>query len=357
MQLQNNDLDFSNQEFYLGIDIHKKSWNVTVRSSNIVLKTFSMNPKPKEISNYMKKNYPKGKYYSVYEAGFSGYAAHRELIKDGFENIVVSPTDIPTSGKERIYKTDKIDSKKLARELENKNLNGIFIPSLLQQEIRSISRLRYQQVKKQTRIKNQIKSYLDFYGHRLPKNSEMKHWSEAFIEHLENLKFHYSMGKEQLYIYLEELQIAKKRIIELVDSLKKHCIQYGIDNDIELLCSVPGIGFITAVTIETEIMDISRFSNTDKFASYIGLVPSTRSSGEKDNVLGLTYLYNRYIRSLIIESAWIAVRKDPALTLAFNNYSKRMSKQEAIVRIAKKLLNRIYFVLKNNKEYVCAVVK
>jgi len=43
--------------------------------------------------------------------------------------------------------------------------------------------------------------------------------------------------------------------------------------------------------------------------------------------------------------------------MAFNNYSKRMSKQEAIVRIAKKLLNRIYFVLKNNKEYVCTVIK
>jgi len=288
MHLQNSNLDFSNQEFYLGIDVHKKSWNVTIRSSGIVLKTFSMNPEPKEISNYMEKNYPKGKYNSVYEAGFSGYEAHRALLQYGFENIVVSPTDIPTSGKERIYKTDKIDSKKLARELENKNLKGIFIPSLLQQEIRSISRLRYQQVKKQTRIKNQIKSYLDFYGHKLPKNSEMKHW---------NLKFHYSMGKEQLYIYLEELQIAKKRIIELVASLKKHCIQYGLDNDIKLLCSVPGIGFITAVTIKTEIMDISRFSNTDKFASYIGLVPSTRSSGEKDNILGLTYLYNRYIRN------------------------------------------------------------
>jgi len=357
MQLRNSDLDFSNQEFYLGIDIHKKSWNVTIRSNNIALKTFSMNPDPQEITNYMKKNYPKGKYYSVYEAGFSGFHIHRDLNKYGFNSIVVSPTDIPTSGKERVTKTDKVDSRKLSRELENGSLKGIFIPSLLQQEIRSISRLRYQQVKKQTRIKNQIKSYLDFYGHKLPANPEMNRWSRRFIEYLQNLEFQYEMGKEQLEIYIEELLVIKNRIIQIMLSLKKHCAQYGIDKDIKLLRSVPGVGPITAITIVAEIIDINRFSNTDKFASYIGLVPSTNSSGEKEKVLGLTILFNRHIRSLMIEAAWISIRKDPVLTLAFNNYSKRMSNQEAIVRIAKKLLNRIYYVLKNKTEYVCAVVK
>jgi len=357
MQSQNSDLDFSNQEFYLGIDVHKKSWNVTIRSNNIVLKTFSMNPDSLELKKYMEKNYPKGKYLSVYEAGFSGFHTHRELTQYGFNSIVVSPTDIPTSGKERITKTDKVDSRKLSRELENKNLKSIFIPNLLQQELRSICRLRYQQIKKLTRIKNQIKSYLDFYGHKPPANCVMKRWSRAFIEYLQNLEFQYSMGKEQLDIYIEELLEIRSRIVQIMLSLKKYCAQYEFDKEIKLLRSVPGVGPITAVTIATEIIDINRFSNTDKFASYFGLIPSTNSSGEKERVLGLSFLFNRYVRSLIIEAAWISIRNDPALTLAFNNYSKRMSKQESIVRIAKKLLNRIYFVLKNNKEYVYAVVK
>jgi len=357
MQSQNNNLDFSKHEFYVGIDVHKKSWNVTIRSNSIVLKTFSMNPESEGLKNYMEKNYPKGKYYSAYEAGFSGFNTHRELKQYGFNSIVVSPTDIPTSGKERVTKTDKVDSRKISRELENGNLKGIFIPSLLQQEIRSISRLRYQQVKKQTRIKNQIKSYLDFYGHKLPATPEMKRWSRKFIEYLQNLEFQYSMGKEQLEIYIEELLVIRNRIVQIMLSLKKHCTQYGLDKDIKLLRSVPGVGPITAVTIATEIIDINRFSNSEKFASYFGLVPSTNSSGEKERVLGLTFLFNSYIRSLIIEAAWISIRNDPALTLAFNNFSKRMSKQESIVRIAKKLLNRIYFVLKNNTEYVYAVVK
>lgn len=223
--------------------------------------------------------------------------------------------------------------------------------------MRSLSRLRYQQVKKQTRIKNQIKSYLDFYGHRLPQNCEMQHWSRKFIEHLRTLEFNYDIGKEQLEIYIEELLIIRNRILQILILLKKHFRQYELYHFIDLLRTVPGVGFVVATTLYLEIMDIKRFSNNEKFASYIGLVPSTMSSGEKKKVLGLSFQFNRYLRSLLIESAWIAIRKDPALTLAYNNFLIRLSAQEAIVRIAKKLLNRIYYVLKNEKEYVYSVVK
>jgi hypothetical protein len=59
----------------------------------------------------------------------------------------------------------------------------------------------------------------------------------------------------------------------------------------------------------------------------------------------------------LIESSWVAVRKDPALLMSFNELSKKMQKNNAIVRIARKLLNRIRYVLKNKQEYVSAVVK
>ena len=59
----------------------------------------------------------------------------------------------------------------------------------------------------------------------------------------------------------------------------------------------------------------------------------------------------------IIESAWIASRWDLALNKSFHDYCKRMEPNKAIVRIARKLLNRIRFVLKNNQPYVCSVIK
>jgi transposase len=315
-----------------------------------------MNPIPLELKNYMEKRYPNGKYHSVYEAGFCGFWIHRQLENYGFNNIIVSPTDIPTSGKERLTKTDEVDSRKLARGLSSGTIDGIYIPSILHQELRSLSRQRHQQMKKLVRIKNQIKSYVDFYGHILPENSEMRHWTKRFIEHLQNLEFEFDIGKEQLALYIDELLILRNRKLKILTSLKKYLKEYNMYNAIELLITVPGISFITATTFYTEIMDITRFTSTDKLASYIGLVPSISSTGEKVKVLGVSVQFNRYLRSLLVEASWVAVRNDPALTLAFNNYLIRMSKQEAIIRIARKLLNRIYCVLKNKTEYVYSVV-
>jgi len=62
------------------------------------------------------------------------------------------------------------------------------------------------------------------------------------------------------------------------------------------------------------------------------------------------------LRCLIIEAAWIAIRKDPAMTMAYEGYRKRMNAQKAIVKITRKLVNRIFFVLKRKQEYVPCVV-
>jgi transposase len=357
MDRENKLLDCNNQRFYVGIDVHKKSWNVTIRSGGLSLKTYSMEPSPEQLQKYMKENYPEGVYYSVYEAGFSGYWAHRQLEDLGFKNIIVSPNDVPTNGKEKLYKTDSIDSRKLARELENGSIKGIYIPSQLNQELRSLVRMRYQLVQSSTRLKNQIKSYLDFYGYKIPENYQTKHWSGIFIKYLRSLNFQYSIGKDQLEIYLNDLTENRDLIVEVVKKIKRYCCEYGFYKTIQLLMTVPGIGYITSVTIYSELMDINRFPRIENLASYVGLTPSVSSSGEKETTLGLKMQHNRYLRSLFIEASWIAVRKDPALTVSFNEYIKRMSKQEAIVRIAKKLLNRVRTVLKENRGYVCSVVK
>lgn len=356
MDSENKILDFNSQRFYIGIDVHKTSWKVTIRSAGVTLKTYSMAPSPEQLNEHMQKNYPGGIYYSVYEAGFSGYWTHRKLEQLGFNNIIVSPVEVPTNAREKIYKTDTKDSSKLARELENGSIRGIYIPSQLHQELRSLIRVRYQLVQSSTRLKNQIKSYLDFYGYKIPDNSETRHWSRIFINYLNTLSFQYSMGKDQMDIYLSDLVEKRKLIAEAVKKIKKYCGEYGFDKTIQLLMTVPGIGYITAVTIYSELMDINRFHSIEKLASYVGLTPSVSSSGQRETTLGLKRQYNVYLRSLFIEAAWIAVRKDPALTISFNGYISRMSKQEAIIRIAKKLLNRVRTVLKENKKYVCSVI-
>ena len=91
-----------------------------------------------------------------------------------------------------------------------------------------------------------------------------------------------------------------------------------------LLRSIPGIGLITAMTILTEIEDINRFPNAERFASYIGLIPMTSSSGEKQKVGEITFRAHDFLRSIIIEASWISIGRDPALFMAYQHLSKRM---------------------------------
>ena len=126
---------------------------------------------------------------------------------------------------------------------------------------------------------------------------------------------------------------------------------------VQFLRSVPGVGAVCSLAFYTELMNMDRFPKLDQLKAYFGLVPSVESSGETVHVKGLSNRRNRYLRHLIIEAAWVAIRKDPALLLAYNKLTRRMKPQDAIIRIAKKLLNRIRYVWKNQQEYVPAVVQ
>ena len=110
------------------------------------------------------------------------------------------------------------------------------------------------------------------------------------------------------------------------------------------------------MTLLTEVGDIRRFGNRDQFNAFLGLIPNTYSSGEMERVGSITQRANRRLRAKLTECAWVAVRHDPALTLSFDKLAKRMKKNKAIIRIARKLSNRIRHVLINECEYVAGVL-
>jgi transposase len=359
MVVQHNQLDFSGQHFFIGLDVHDKSWTVTIRSNHMVLKRFRMNPSPKELGNYMNRHYPSGSYHSVYEAGFCGFWIHRQLSRLGFDNMVIHPADVPTTNKERVTKRDKPDSGKLARELENGSLRPIYVPDEYHEQLRGLVRYRYRLVKRQTQIKNRIKAHLHLHGVQIPPQQEVCHWSGAFIIWLEGLEFSYPFGKDYLMLSIRDLKEIRHHLVEATRLLRKYVKENARLHKIvkEDLLSIKGIGFVAAITLYTEIIDLNRFPKLDHLCAYVGLIPSIYGSGDKETEHGLTSRRNRYLRYLIIEAAWVATRKDPALTLAFAELTKRMKKQDAIIRIAKKLLNRIRYVWQNQATYKMAVIQ
>lgn len=360
MPMQSNGLNFKGQNIYVGIDVHLKSWTVSILTEKLHHKTFSQPPCVEALSGYLHQHFPGANYRSVYEAGFSGFWAHYQLEREGISNIVVNPADVPTSRKESISKTDSVDSRKLARSLRGGELAGIHIPKEDTLEARTLLRSRDCIVKDLSRMKQRVKSLLYFYGIKYPPQFEKSgtHWSRAFMRWLrEDVKLSTEAGMEGLGLLLDSVDSQRKLLLEATRKLRNlsRCERYV--QDYELLRSVPGIGTITALSLLVEVEDIRRFPNSDKLAGYIGLVPTTHSSGEKDNKGEMTFRGQMQLRSKIIESAWFAARIDPAMSMAFLELTKRMEGNKAIVRIARKLLNRVFYVLKYKKRYECAIVK
>jgi transposase len=350
-------LDFSGQPIYIGLDVHKKSWSVSIFTQYGEYKTFSQPPEAETLSQYLHHHFPGAQYRSVYEAGYCGFWVHDQLKDKGIENIVANPADIPTRDKERRTKRDRIDCRKLARALRGDEVEGIYTPPRWKLEDRSLIRTRLSMGRKQARCKNQIKSMLLFYGVDIPEQREMGHWSRRFIRWIEGIRMERASGNTALQSHLEELchlrQIIAKlnRAIVALARTEQYC------SWISLLKTIPGISTLTAMIVLTELHEVTRFGSIDELCSYVGLIPETQGSGEKEHVGGVTQRHHSQLRWLLIEASWIAIRKDPAMMEAFQEYCKRMRRTKAIIKIARKLLNRIRYVLKNQAEYVTGVIE
>lgn len=127
-------------------------------------------------------------------------------------------------------------------------------------------------------------------------------------------------------------------------------------SNMKLLLSIPSIGLIAAMTILTEIGNIARFKKLDHLCSYCGLTPNSHSSGETERIGAISRRGNPFIKTILIECAWMAIRKDPALLLYYKQLLPRMNANKAIVKVARKLLSRIRYVLVRQKEYVTGII-
>lgn len=151
--------DFSGKNLFIGIDVHKKSWTVTILTEHVEHKTFTQPPDSKALTAYVRKHFPGAAVVCVYEAGFSGFWLCRQLKAAGFECLVVHPADVPTTDKEHRTKSDRIDSRKLAQSLRARQLRGVWVPSPVQQQKRSLSRCRHVLMRDLRRYKNRISAF------------------------------------------------------------------------------------------------------------------------------------------------------------------------------------------------------
>lgn len=353
MQLQSKELNFNGQYIYVGLDVHKRSWTVSIYSEELELEHYSQPPIAEVLERRLRKNYPGAKYLSVYEAGYCGYWIHRKLLQYGIQNIVVNPADVPTSNKEKRRKRDTVDARKLSKMLRKGELEPIYVPTEEQEQDRKLVRTLEAITKKTTRCKNQIKSVLSLFGTEIDEEKIKSHWSKAYINEIEKIS---KKGENSLNIslkcYLKELRNLREIKLEITREIRKLSKTERYRENCNILISTPGISTISAMILLTELVKINRFKNLDYLCSYVGITPDESSSGEKENVIGITQRKNAHLRRIITESSWIVIRKDPSMLSSYKKYLRRMKNNKAIIKISRKLLSKIMHMLRNNEVYL-----
>lgn len=332
LQKQN---DFSGQHFYVGLDVHKKSWTVTIRSLGIQVGHFTQPAVAEGLYNYLQRNFPGGIYHSAYEAGFCGTYAHEELCKLGIQSMIVNAADIPLTDKQKKNKTDLRDSRAIAENLERGNLESIHVLTREQQELRGLFRLRESKVSDMVRANNKLKSFLMFHSITVPATISKTEFLSGKVLDWLAIELNSQAGTLTLQHYIGGLKYQREQLYKITKSLRAEIMTVH-KQAYENLLSVPGIGSITAMGLIAELADFGRFADPDKYAGYLGLCPWEDSTGETVKTKGLQPRCNKHLRPLLIEASWKAIRISRGL---FAYYSKHVGKdsKKAIVKVARKL--------------------
>ena len=338
---------FEKMLLFVGIDVHKAKWVVTIRTYDLELRTHTMNPSAEELEKHLLKNYPGAEYRIVYECCFSGFWIYDYFTEMGYK-IIVTPTNrIYKDGS--IIKTDKIDSRKLAFQLSRGLLREVMVPGKRIREYKYIFRIYDKQKMRKGQILRQIKAFLEQKNHPL----KWSRWNKGLVEKLKGLKFEDNLFDMKFARLLTEYEYVVNQIKDTERIIEKIKEDEELGRRVQILENINGIGIISAVRMSIYLFDKKdRFLSSERLNHYLGLTPSERSSGEKI-IRGRSGMCgNRQLRSIIIQLAWKTVRKDGALLEKFNRvYKKSGSKQKAIVAVARKLMTKIYAAIKKEEDY------
>lgn len=352
MKSEIRQLDYSGQKISVGIDVHRKSWRASIQVGGILKKAMHISPPSTAfLVKHLNEHYPHGEYECAYEAGYCGFWIQEQLSEQGIKTIVVNPADIPTTDRERQQKDDVRDSRKIARTLNKGELKGIYIPDKQQQRDRALVRRRYSIVSDRRRTMNRIKMHLHFFG-QYPSQGVMGPWTwnKSFIQWLRQ------QAQEDLVLasMLEEYDTVRQRERTIMKQLRSLFASASYASTMQLLRSVPGVGFLTAAQLLTELGDMSRFKTLDQLCFYVGLSPRTDSSGETERANRRTTRGNKRLRTALIECSWKAIQHDSELLLCYTRLCKRMDAPHAIIKITRKVLNRIRRVWLSEQPYTPA---
>lgn len=189
-----------------------------------------------------------------------------------------------------------------------------------------------------------------YYGKTIPVQYDANNWSKNFVKWLQEIKTEHPTLASCLKGMIRQFEFFRKEKLGTELELRSY-VRKEYRTDYYLLRSIPGIGPIVSIAILSELGDIRRFNTIDQLCNCIGLVPSFYSSGDHATQRGITPRSKLLLRSYLVESSWIAVRTDSALTDYYRKNAGKLEPNKNIIKVCSKLIARIYHVIKTGEKY------
>jgi len=276
------------------------------------------------------------------EASGHGRWFERLMAELGFELWIGDAAAIRTR-RVRKHKTDRQDAELLLRLLMEDRFPRIWVPSWENRDVRQLLWHRHRLVQMRTRVVNQLHAVALNEGLRRKKAL----WRPAGRVQLESLALApwASRRRQDLLQLLDGLQPA---IADLTAAIEQEAAKRP---EALRLMSHPGVGALTALAFVLIIGEPERFANGKKLSSYLGLVPSEESSGDRRRLGHISKQGNALLRFLLVEAAQATVRSDPDWRRQFLHLAMRRERRIAKVAMARKLAVRLFWMWRNGWDY------
>lgn len=330
---------------YVALDIHKRYCVIAAvdRDGRVLLPPVRV--EHVDLEGWLKQNLQPSD-QAVIESTTNAWHVYDMLEPLAERVVVANPIEVKQIAHARV-KTDVRDTLILARLLAANLVPEVWVPPVHVREMRQLLSQRRQLVETHTQIVNRMHSVA--HRHHLPHergkrfNAKTTGWQkDRALSALEQF---------QLELEMENLKYIEKQIERMSTVVRKLCHQKPWAESMTYLMQLPGFGVITAMTVLAAIGDIRRFETAKHLASYSGLTPGLEQSGTKNRGKGVTKAGRRELRWALVEAAQMAVKSDPLLKMKFQALQRRMHRNQAIVAIARHLLEVVWYVLTRRQPY------
>jgi len=331
---------------HIGIDVHKDSYSLcsysfATKQSFGQTKIASKDSLVIKYVQRLQKEQPNSEVLCGYEAGPTGFGLYRELEKTGIACVLMAPTSLPKAPGNRV-KNDRLDAQELAQHLAWGTYSAVHIPTSEDEAVKDYTRMRNARVLALKKAKQNLLSFLLRTGRTFTEGKS--YWTLMHFSWLRKQEFVDPLAQETFNEYLQEVLDQQDKVDRYESQIEEIANREEYREKVSKLRCFRGIETHTALSLVAEIGDFSRFVTPEQFSSFLRLVPSEESSGQREKRGGITKAGNTRLRLLLIEGAKSTLRSDVYGKKSKRLQARQKGNDQAIIAYADRANRRLHRV-------------